>query len=337
MRSPVGGRGLRQEESHAVAETRDDGAGTRASAAPNAMSRPMLRCCALAMRMLRYLTVAVVGYAFLTGCLFLGQRRLLYFPDRAPPDLALAGLDDMQPAELATDDGLTLLAWYAPARDASKATLVYFHGNAGHIGHRAGKARPYLDTGHGVLLVSWRGYGGNDGSPTEDGLYRDGRAAFAFLDQIGVPPETTIVYGESLGSGVAVQMARERRVGGVVLESPFTSIPSVAAHHYWYVPAAALVRDRFDSLSKIGEIDAPLLVVHGERDRIVPVEFGRELFAAAGEPKRWRGFAHAGHNDLYDFGAADAVLAFVSEVMGMPAEPDGTDDIAPELDTVAPP
>ena len=278
---------------------------------------PEMRRYTMAIRVLRHLTVVVVGYALLTGCLFLGQRRLLYFPDREPPDLVLAGLDDMEPAELATDDGLSLLAWYAPARDANKATLVYFHGNAGHIGHRAGKVRLYLDAGHGVLLVSWRGYGGNDGSPTEDGLYRDGRAAFAFLDRAGVVPETTIVYGESLGSGVAVQMARERRVGGVVLESPYTSVPAVAAHHYWYVPVTYLVRDKFDSLSKIGEINAPLLVLHGELDRVVPVEFGRELFAAAREPKTWRGFAQADH-DLYDFGAADAVLAFLFEVMGMP-------------------
>ena len=288
-----------------------------------------------AIRVLRYLTAAVVGYALLTGGLFLGQRRLLYFPDRTPPNLPLAGLDGMETAELATDDGLSLLAWYAPARNTDRATLVYFHGNAGHIGHRAGRVRPYLDAGHGVLLVSWRGYGGNDGSPTEEGLYRDGRAAFAFLDRAGVAPETTVVYGESLGSGVAVQMARERRVGGVVLESPYTSIPAVAAHHYWYVPAAWLVRDRFDSLSKIGEIGAPLLVLHGELDRVVPVEFGRELFAAAREPKTWRGFPRAGH-DLYDLGAAEAVLAFLSEATGVPAEPDGTADIAPEPDPAAP-
>ncbi len=295
----------------------------------------MTRRYSKAIRVLRYLTAAVVGYALLTGGLFLGQRRLLYFPDRAPPDLALAGLDGMAPAALATDDGLSLLAWYAPARGTGKATLVYFHGNAGHIGHRAGKVRPYLDAGHGVLLVSWRGYGGNDGSPTEDGLYRDGRAAFAFLDRAGVVPETTIVYGESLGSGVAVQMARERRVGGVVLESPYTSIPAVAAHHYWYIPAASLVRDKFDSLSKIGGIGAPLLVLHGERDRVVPVEFGRELFAAAREPKTWRGFAQAGH-DLYGAGAADAVLAFLSEAMGRPAEPDSAADSAPGPDPAAP-
>ena len=289
----------------------------------------------MAIRVLRYLTAAVVGYALLTGGLFLGQRRLLYLPDRTPPDLALARLHGMAPAELATDDGLSLLAWYAPARGPGKATLVYFHGNAGHIGHRAGKVRPYLDAGHGVLLVSWRGYGGNDGSPTEDGLYRDGRAAFAFLDGLGVAPETTVAYGESLGSGVAVQMARERRVGGVVLESPYTSIASLAAHHYWYLPAVWLVRDRFDSLSKIGGIDAPLLVLHGERDRVVPVGFGRALFAAAREPKTWRGLAQAGH-DLYGPDAAEAVLAFLSEATGPPAEPDGTAATAPEPEPAAP-
>ena len=288
----------------------------------------------LAEHVLRFLTIAVAGYALLTGCLFLGQRRLLYLPDRASPDQVLAGLTDMAPAQLSTDDGLSLLAWYAPARDPDKPILVYLHGNAGHIGYRGGKVRPYLDSGYGVLLVSWRGYGGNSGDPTEQGLYRDGRAALAFLDQAGVSPERIVLYGESLGSGVAVQLASETRVGAIILESPYTTIPAVAARHYWYIPANYLVRDKFDSLSKIGGIETSLLILHGERDNVIPVEFGRELFAAAREPKTWRGFPEAGHNDLYDFGAANAVLEFLSE-LSLPFERDGQGGISSPQDPVA--
>ena len=242
----------------------------------------------------------------------------MYFPDGAAPDAELAGVPEMSPVRLTTDDGLTLLAWYRPATAEDRPTLVYFHGNAGHIGHRGAKVRPYLDAGFGVLLVSWRGYGGNPGSPSEAGLYHDGRAALDFLARAGVPPSRIALYGESLGAGVAVQMASERPerpVGAVLLESAYTSMADVAAHHYWYLPARYLVRDRFDSLAKIGRIGAPLFIVHGERDRIIPVAMARALFAAAAEPKEARFFPAAGHNDLYDHGAAEAVIDFLDRTI----------------------
>ena len=242
----------------------------------------------------------------------------MYFPDGAVPDAELAGVPEMSPVRLTTDDGLTLLAWYRPATAEDLPTLVYFHGNAGHIGHRGAKVRPYLAAGFGVLLVSWRGYGGNPGSPSEAGLYHDGRAALDFLARAGVPPSRIALYGESLGAGVAVQMASERPerpVGAVLLESAYTSMAAVAAHHYWYLPARYLVRDRFDSLAKIGRIGAPLFIVHGERDRIIPVAMARALFAAAAEPKEARFFPAAGHNDLYDHGAAEAVIDFLGRTI----------------------
>ena len=222
----------------------------------------------------RFLAYACAGYALMTGVMFLAQRRMMYYPKSSAPVLDMAGVPEMSAVTLETADGLELLAWHrAPSREGLP-TLIYLHGNAGHIGQRGGKVRPYLDAGYGVLLVSWRGYGGNPGSPTEEGLYHDARAALDFLDARGVAPGRMVVYGESIGSGPAVQVATERKVGALVLE-------------------------------------APLFIVHGERDRVVPVDMGRSLLAAANEPKDARFFAEAGHNNLYEFGAAAAVIDFL--------------------------
>ena len=263
------------------------------------------------MPLFRFFTYALAGYATLVGIMFFGQRKLMYHGGATVPTPAEYGVPDMRPVGLATADGLELLAWYRAPTDEALPTIVYYHGNAGHIGHRADKARPYLDAGFGVLLVAYRGYSGNPGEPSEAGFYHDGRAALGFLDGEGVPAERIVVYGESLGSGVAVQMASERRFGAVVLEAPFTSIVDVAAAHYWYIPARYLVRDRYDSVTKIKTIGAPLFVVHGERDHVVPTRFGRALFDAAVEPKESLFPAQAGHNDLYDHGAPEAVIEFL--------------------------
>ncbi len=263
----------------------------------------------------RFLGVVLAGYVAVTGLLFFTQRRLMYFPNAEAPDPALSGVAEMTPVRVTTADGLDLLAWYRPAVGGDKPTLVYFHGNAGSLGVRADKVRPFLDAGYGVLLLAWRGYSGNPGDPTEEGLYHDGRGALGFLDEAGVPPSRTVLYGESLGGGVAVQMATERAVAAVVLEAPFSSAVDIAAHHYWYVPARYLVLDRFESKSKIARIGAPLLIVHGERDRVVPVRFGRELLAAAIEPKEAAFFPNADHNDLYDHGAAQAVIEFLERTL----------------------
>ena len=259
----------------------------------------------------RFLAYACAGYALLTGVMFLAQRRMMYYPDTGAPSLELANLPDMATVTLDTADGLELLAWHRPPARGDRPTLVYLHGNAGHIGHRGGKVRPYLDAGYGVLLVSWRGYGGNPGNPTEEGFYHDARAALDFLAGAGVPAERIVVYGESIGSGPAVQVATERNVGALVLEAPLTSAADVAQRHYWYLPARYLVLDRYDSKAKIGRVAAPLFIVHGERDRVVPVDIGRALLAAANEPKDARFFPNADHNDLYDHGGADAVLEFL--------------------------
>ncbi|MCZ6524750.1 MAG: alpha/beta hydrolase [Alphaproteobacteria bacterium] len=257
----------------------------------------------------------IAVYALLVAAMYLFQRAVMYFPNRASPRLNFAGLDDMEEVRLDTADGLSLLSWYKPAATATAtgggATLVYFHGNAGNIGDRGTKVRPLLDAGHGVLLVGYRGYGGNPGRPHEAGFYQDGRAALAFLAGRGVADERIVLYGESLGGGVAVQMASERRLGAVVLEAPFTSAGDVGAAAYPILPVRLLIKDRFASVDKIAAIGAPLLIVHGEADRTVPTRLGRALLEAAQEPKQGVFLPGADHNDVFEHGGAAVVLDFL--------------------------
>lgn len=273
--------------------------------------------------MVEFVVVAAAAYAALLIAVYGLQRHMMYFPARAVPDPAAAGVSELAPVRIATADGLELLSWYRPPVGEAAPVLVYFHGNAGHIGDRGYKVRPYLDAGLGVLLVGYRGYGGNPGRPTERGLFADGRAALAFLANSGIEAGRTVLYGESLGSGIAVMLAAELPVGALVLEAPFTSAADVGARAYPFLPIRLLIRDRFDSLSRISAIAAPLLIVHGERDMTVPPALGRRLLAAAPEPKEGRFFAAAGHNDLHENGAASAVLDFLLR-KGLLRHPAGT-------------
>ena len=265
--------------------------------------------------MLPLIGFAVVGYAALVGGLYLFQRQLLYHPDRTRPELL--GLEQLGVREvtLPTEDGLSLLSWYLPPRPG-RPVIAYFHGNGGHIGYRAERLLRFAREGYGVLMVEYRGYGGNPGSPSESGFYTDGRAAFAFLDHEGVAPNRLVLYGESLGSGVAVALATEHEIAALVLEAPFTSVAEVAQGHFPYVPASRMVVDRFDSLSRIGRVKAPLLVLHGERDGVVPIRFGRALLDAAPEPKEGWFAPEAGHENLAHYGSLDAVVGFIDRRLG---------------------
>ena len=265
--------------------------------------------------MLPLLGFAAVAYAALVGGLYLFQRQLLYFPDRAHPELF--GLQQLGVREvtLSTEDGLSLLSWYVPARPG-RPVIAYFHGNGGHIGYRAERLLRFSREGFGVLMAEYRGYGGNPGTPSEAGFYADGRAALAFLDREGVAADRVVLYGESLGSGVAVALTVQHEIAALILEAPFTSVAEVAQQHFPYVPAARMVIDRFDSFSRIGRVKAPILVLHGERDRVVPVRYGRALFDAAPEPKEGWFAPDAGHEDLARYGSLDVAVAFITRRLG---------------------
>jgi fermentation-respiration switch protein FrsA (DUF1100 family) len=256
------------------------------------------------------LGIGVAIYALIAAALFVFQRDLLYVPDTSRPDRAQTGVAAVRDVEITTADGLRLLAWYLPPADG-RPVIVYFHGNGGHLGYRDGRMTHFHADGFGALFPEYRGYGGNPGRPSEDGLYTDARAALDFVAAQGIDPARVVLFGESLGSGVAVRLASERQVGAVVLETPYSSIVDVAQDHFPFIPVRWLLTDRFDALSKIGAIHAPILVMLGGEDVIVPMRFGRRLFEAANAPKQLWIAPEGGHGDLPEFGSLDVVSTFI--------------------------
>lgn len=261
------------------------------------------------------LVIGVLGaYAVITGLMFVLQRKLIYRPDRTRSSPAAAGVPEMKPVDYETADGLGLTSWLAEPQGSNAPHLVYLQGNAGNIADRAEKVRPFVNAGFGVLLVGYRGYGGNPGRPSETGLLMDGRAALDHIADAGMAPHRTIIYGESLGSGVAVALAAERQLAALVLEAPFTSIVDVAASAYPWLPVRLAMIDRFNSLARIKSVRAPKLILHGERDRTVRVGLGRRLLDHAEEPKQGKFYAEAGHTDLHDHGAVEDIFLFLQDI-----------------------
>lgn len=261
---------------------------------------------------MQWIAVALGGYLIVTGAVFLMQRTLLYPSGRLLPELEKAGVEGLQAVTTPTRDGLTLLHWYRPPATPESPVIAVFHGNAGHMGDRVPKLGPLLDQGYGLFFASYRGYGGNPGKPTETDLTEDSRGVLVWLEDQGIGLDRIVLYGESLGTGVAVKLATERAVAALVLEAPYTSIAELSQHHYWYLPARWLILDPWDSLARIPEIRAPLLVLHGDQDPTVPLRYGRRLFAAAPEPKAMFEIEGGGHVDLYDYPrVAERVIGFI--------------------------
>lgn len=254
--------------------------------------------------------IGIGGYGLVAASMFAMQRQMMYFPHPIMTSPKNAGVPEMTELSLRTDDGLTLVNWYSKAKDG-QPTVLYCHGNAGNVATRAFKVRPFLDQGYGVILVGYRGYGANPGKPSEDGLHADAVAAVRFLKEQGVSLKQTVFYGESLGSGVAVRLASEHNPGALVLEAPFTSTVEVATSTYWFLPVSHMMLDKFESVSRIRTVAAPILILHGENDAVVPVSLGRKLFDAAADPKEAVYFPRAGHVDLYDHGAVPKILDFI--------------------------
>lgn len=244
---------------------------------------------------------------------YFAQRRLTYFPDAtriAPAELGLSGVTE---ETFTAPDGARLVAWYAPARPG-QPTLLYFHGNGGGLSGRAYRFERYQKAGFGVLMMSYRGYSGSTGSPSEAANYADARLAYDSLRARGLRPADIVVYGESLGTAVATHLASEVAVAGVVLDAPFTSVPDIGAQTYPFLPVRWLMEERYDNASRITRINAPLLILHGTRDRVVPVTMGRRLSELAREPKRYIEFPAGGHVDLDSYGAVDTVRAWIDQV-----------------------
>lgn len=252
----------------------------------------------------------IFAYIVLCAIMFAAQRFLMYKPlhDVQPP--ASYGLTGFSEIQLSASDGVTLQAWYKKAA-TGYPTIVFFHGNGGHLGYRAHYFALLAKQGFGLLAPEYRGYGNSGGSPSEAGLYLDAQAAVDYsLNRLSLPRQELILYGESLGTGVAVQMASERDYGGLILQSPYTSLEDIAKDLYFWLPVHFLIRDRFDSIGKMDRVHTPLLVIHGEQDTVVPVHYGKEIFAKANSPKESVWFPVKGHNDMDTHQLAEAVFRF---------------------------
>ncbi len=236
-----------------------------------------------------------------TTLMLVFEKRLVYFPFRAievePGTLGLRH----EAAWLVAEDGVRLQAWLLPFVGARRTVLVC-NGNAGNMSYRLDRAQQMQQRlGVSVLLFDYRGYGRSEGAPDEPGTYRDARAAYRYAVEIkGVPPPNLVLFGESLGAAVAVHLALEKPAGALILESAFTSIPDMARAAYPFLPPVGpLIRTRYETIAKVPKLALPLLVLHGERDEIVPVAQGRRVFDAAGGDKRFFVIPGAGHNDTY--------------------------------------
>ena len=255
----------------------------------------------------------LVIYAAVVLAVYIFQRRLQYFSDNDLGDAEAPGILGFKSVKVKTSDGFDLVAWFAPPKKKDGRVVVLFHGNGGNIAHRAIKASQLMARGYGVFLSEYRGYGGNPGSPTEEGLYRDGRVALTWLDAEGYGIGRLVLYGESLGSGVALQLAAEVHPRAVILEAPFTSAADVAKKAYPILPVDALMKDRFDNIKKIGMSKPSLLIVHGNRDEVVPHKLGKKLFEAANHPKEFITIENGMHNNLFERGAGHAVLDWLDK------------------------
>jgi fermentation-respiration switch protein FrsA (DUF1100 family) len=251
----------------------------------------------------------VVVMAAVLVLIWMMQRRFIYFPTSSVPSPSEIGLTDVEPVTFETIDGLTLSGWFFAASGPSpRVTVLVLNGNAGNRAHRGPLAAALQRHGFQVLLADYRGYGGNPGTPSKNGLAADARAARAYLaGRPDVDPSRLVYFGESLGTAVAVDLAVEHAPAALILRSPFTSLGALGQHHYQFLPVRLLLRDRFAAIDQIRGIRAPLLVIAGGHDRIVPIDNSRRLYEAAMTPKTLLVLPDADHND-YELLAGDTMI-----------------------------
>jgi fermentation-respiration switch protein FrsA (DUF1100 family) len=255
------------------------------------------------------LLFVVAGYVGLAALLYLTQRSLLYFPDTRRHAPVALGLTQAEEVMLTSADGVGVTVWHVPPREGMPV-VIYFQGNGGGLNLRAERFRKVTAEGVGLVALNYRGYGGSEGSPSEGGLILDAKAAYEFAAG-KYAADRIVLWGESLGTGVAVALAAEKPVARIVLESPYTSIADVAASIYWFMPVRQLIKDSFRSDLRIAKVTAPVLIVHGVRDTIVHIDFGERLYALIPGPKQFIRMREAGHNDHDQFGAQEMVKPFL--------------------------
>lgn len=266
-------------------------------------------------KLIRILISIVSVYAIVVLLVYLGQRYLQYAPNRSYPGKpADYGVQEMEEMRVTAEDEQENLAWYVPPKSPNGKIIIYYHGNAGHIADRAYKIRHFLDAGYGAYLCEYRGYGGNKGDLSEQGIYRDARSALNFLRTQGYGPDQWIIYGESIGSGPAVQMALETQPKGLILEGAFSSAIDVAGGKYPWLPTKYLLKDKYDSIKKLPSIHSSLLMLHGDIDPVIPYALGQKLFEKGNAPKEFVTVKGGQHSNLYDYNAAGIILDWLQRL-----------------------
>jgi len=256
-------------------------------------------------RFARSLLIAgIVAFTFWSVIIMIFEERFVFFPSGYSEDFYRSAAVGLDPADhwFQAEDGTRLHAWFVEAK-SPVGVLLYFHGNAGNLAHRSEKIRRLRNVGFSAFIIDYRGYGRSEGSPAEDGAYQDARAAYDYLVSLpGIDSSSIIVHGTSLGGAIAVDLAVNRPVKAMILESTFSSAADVASIAYPFLPARFLMRTRFDSESKLPSTQIPLLFIHGSDDSIIPIRLGRKLFEAASEPKEFHVIPGADHNDVFVVG-----------------------------------
>lgn len=253
----------------------------------------------------------VVGAYVVAGLL---QQRMIYHPNATYALPEALGLKGVQEIRLPVAGGDTVVAWWAKA-PPGRPTVLYFHGNAGSLADRRERVAGYQAYGFGLFMLAYRGYSGSTGSPSEQHNVADARLAYEYLVKSGVPTRDVVIYGESLGSGVAVQVAVQRPPLGVVLDAPYTSVVDLGQRRFPWLPVSLLMHQRYETSRYIGQLKVPLLIVHGENDEIIPVEMGKRVFGLAGSPsKQMAVIPGAGHADHYLHGSYDTIFAWINRL-----------------------
>ena len=257
--------------------------------------------------------IIVLIYLVILGFLYFYQRNLMYHPNEnnySGDKLSV----DIKEVKVETGDNIDLLGWYHEKDIKKYKTILFFHGNAGSLENRIHKLNHFRDMNLNFLIIAWRGFSGNKGKPSEKGLYEDGRSAINWLLSKGIKKENIIIYGESLGTGVATHLAQNKKFAGVILETPFTSMIDAAKKFYPYIPVGLLLKDKFDNKSKIKNISVPVLIMHGEADQIVPFYMGEEIYKIANEPKFTYFTKNDNHMMEYDENLLNAINSFLKSL-----------------------
>ena len=252
-------------------------------------------------------------YFLILVFLYFYQRNLLYHPseNNYSKDKILVNIEKVK---ISTSDNIQLLGWYHKKNLKDYKTLIFFHGNAGSLENRIHKLNHFQDMNINFLIIAWRGFSGNNGKTTEQGLYEDGKGAINWLAKKGVNEKNLILYGESLGTGVATHLAQKKNYAGIILETPFTSMIDAAKIFYPYIPVNLLLKDKFENYKKVKNINSPNLVMHGEVDQIVPFSMGKKIYEIANEPKYSYFTKYDNHMMEFDERLVNAIKSFIESL-----------------------